>query len=232
MLSVQNVTKKYGKVLAVDEVSFEVGKGEIAVLLGPNGAGKSTIIKCIAGLLQYNGKIAIDDHINKGVEAKKILGYVPETASLFDALTIQEHIEFIAKAYRLKGYKEYANELFDRFDLSDKTDKLGKELSKGMQQKVSICCGVIIRPKVILFDEPMIGLDPKAIKELKALFVELKDQGCSVLISTHIIDTIKEVWDKILIMNKGKIVSSISRDEIKDESEIEERFFAVTGGAK
>lgn len=122
--------------------------------------------------------------------------------------------------------------MFDRFDLSDKTDKLGKELSKGMQQKVSICCGVIIRPKVILFDEPMIGLDPKAIKELKALFVELKDQGCSVLISTHIIDTIKEVWDKILIMNKGKIVSSISRDEIKDESEIEERFFAVTGGAK
>ena len=116
--------------------------------------------------------------------------------------------------------------------MSDKRGKLGRELSKGMQQKVSICCGVIIRPKVVLFDEPMIGLDPKAIKEFKRLFMELKEQGCSVLISTHIIDTIKEVWDRILIMNQGKIVSNILRDEIGDEEEIEERFFAATGGVQ
>ena len=232
MLNVRGVTKRYGKVLAVDEMSFDVGEGEIAVLLGPNGAGKSTIIKCIAGLLQHRGEITIGDHINKGIEAKKVLGYIPETAALFDSLTVEEHIEFIAKAYRLKDYKRYADELFKRFDLSDKTDKLGKELSKGMQQKVSVCCGVIIRPKVILFDEPMIGLDPKDIKELKKLFVELKDSECSVLISTHIIDTIKEVWDKILIMNEGKIVSTILRGEVKDENEIEERFFEVTGGAE
>lgn len=232
MLKVESVTKNYGKVLAVDNMSFNVEAGEIAVLLGPNGAGKSTIIKCIAGLLQFSGEITIGGTKNKEIEAKKILGYVPETAALFDALSVEEHIHFIAKAYRLKDYQEYTSELFERFDLSDKTDKLGKELSKGMQQKVSICCGVITRPKVILFDEPMIGLDPKAIKELKKLFVELREQGCAVLISTHIIDTIKEIWDRILIMDKGTIVSSIFRDDIEDEDEIEKRFFAVTGGAK
>ncbi|MGI5851827.1 MAG: ABC transporter ATP-binding protein [Caldicoprobacterales bacterium] len=232
MLKVNEVTKKYGKVLAVDQMSFEVDPGEIAVLLGPNGAGKSTIIKCIAGLLQYDGEISVDGHMNKGIEAKQILGYVPETAALFDSLTVEEHINFIAKAYRLKDYEDYANELFERFDLSDKTDKLGRELSKGMQQKVSICCGVIIRPKVVLFDEPMIGLDPKAIKEFKKLFTELKDQGCSILISTHIIDTIKDVWDRILIMNKGQIVSNILRSEVGDEDEIEERYFAATGGSQ
>jgi len=232
MLKVNNVTKKYGKVLAVDQMSFNVEEGQIAVLLGPNGAGKSTIIKCIAGLLQHSGEITVGGHINKGIEAKRIIGYVPETPNLFDALTVEEHIHFIAKAYRLKDYEEYTNKLFERFDLEDKRDKLGKELSKGMQQKVSICCGVIIGPKVVLFDEPMVGLDPKAIKELKKLFLELKDMGCAVLISTHIIDTIKEVWDKILIMNQGKIVSVFYRDEVKDEKEIEERYFAVTGGAQ
>ena len=122
--------KKYGKVLAVDHMSFEVDQGEIAVLLGPNGAGKSTIIKCIAGLLQYDGEITVGGHVNKGIEAKQILGYVPETAALFDSLTVEEHINFIAKAYRLKDYEDYAGELFERFDLSDKTDKLGRELSR------------------------------------------------------------------------------------------------------
>ena len=194
MLNVQGVTKKYGKVLAVDDMSLRVDEGQIAVLLGPNGAGKSTILRCIAGLLQYDGVIMIGNSMNKDINAKRIIGYVPETAALYDSLSVEEHIHFIAKAYRLKDYQQYADELFDRFDLSDKREKLGRELSKGMQQKVSICCGVITMPKVILFDEPMIGLDPKAIKELKKLFTELKSQGCAVLISTHIIDTIKEVW--------------------------------------
>ena len=229
MLKVERVTKKYGKVLAVDDVSFTVEAGEICILLGPNGAGKTTVIKCCSGLLRHDGVITIDKHINKTIEAKRIFSYVPETPALYDALTVQEHLEFIAKAYRLTDYKEYAEELLERFDLADKKDKLGRELSKGMQQKVSICCAVITRPKVILFDEPMIGLDPKAIKELKKLFVELKDQGCAVLISTHIIDSIKELWDKVLIMNKGKIVSTLLRSEVVDENELEEKFFAATG---
>ncbi len=144
-------------------------------------------------------------------------------------LTVYEHLEYIANAYAIKDYKEKAEKLLKRFDLFDKRDKLGKELSKGMQQKVSICCGLITNPKVILFDEPMIGLDPKAIKELKSVFVELKEQGCSVIISTHIIDSIDEIWDKALIVNKGVVVFSTSREELKEKSQsLEEIFFKVT----
>lgn len=231
MLKVNDVIKRYGKVLAVDNMSFEVNAGEIGVLLGPNGAGKSTIIKCIAGLLRYEGSITIDQLENKSIEAKRLFSYVPEAPGLYDSLTVREHIEFIAKAYSLKDYEGYADLLLKRFDLEDKQDKLGKELSKGMQQKVSICCAAIIRPKVILFDEPMIGLDPKAIKELKSMFLELKDQGCALLISTHIIDSIKEIWDKVLIMNDGHIVENRQKSEIGHVDELEEIFFRVTGGA-
>lgn len=230
MLCVKGVTKRYGRVLAVNDMGFEVGAGEIGVLLGPNGAGKSTIIKCIAGLLQYDGEITIQGSINKSIEAKRLFSYIPETPALFDYLTVAEHIHFIAKAYKLKDYQAYMDQLLERFDLWDKQDKLGKELSKGMQQKVSICCGAVTRPEMILFDEPMIGLDPKAIKQLKQLIVEQKEAGCSVLVSTHIIDSIKEVWDKILIMHNGKTVSSIDRSEVSDNNEIEELFFQATGG--
>ncbi|NLA84326.1 MAG: ABC transporter ATP-binding protein [Clostridiales bacterium] len=232
MLKVSGVTKYYGKLLAVDEISFEINKGEIAILLGPNGAGKSTILKCIAGLLRYEGSIYIEGHLNKSIEAKRLFSYVPETPALYDALTVEEHMQFIAKAYRLKDYEEYKSEIFERFDLSDKTEKLGRELSKGMQQKLSICTSVLTRPSVILFDEPMMGLDPKAIKELKKLFLELKEAGCAVLISTHIIDSIKDIWDRIFIMHKGKIASTMDRSEVTGDNEVEERFFAVTGGTR
>lgn len=233
MLFVNNLTKKYDDFLAVDDISFDVNPGEVAILLGPNGAGKSTTIKCITGLLKYDGNISLADFDNKTVEAKKIFAYIPETPALFDMLTIEEHLEYIAHAYKVSDYKELAEELLERFDLADKKKKLGKELSKGMQQKVSICCGLIIKPKVMLFDEPMIGLDPKAIKELKKVFIELKEQGCAVLISTHIIDSIEEIWDKALIMNKGNIVLSRTRNEIEESGEsLEERFFEVTGDSE
>ena len=133
-------------------------------------------------------------------------------------------------AYKLKDWKEHAEKLLQRFDLDDKKDKLGKELSKGMQQKVSICCALVIKPKVVMFDEPMIGLDPKAIKELKAVFKELSDSKCTVLISTHIIDSVEEVWDRALIMNKGKVVLSRTRAELNEKTEnLEELFFEMTG---
>lgn len=231
MLKVKSLIKQYDNVVAVDNMSFHVNHGEIAVLLGPNGAGKSTTIKCIAGLLKYKGKIEINEFNNKSIQAKRLFSYVPETPALYDMLTVYEHFEYIANAYNIKDYKEKAEELLQKFDLWDKRDKLGKELSKGMQQKVSICCGLIISPKVILFDEPMIGLDPKAIKELKKVFLELRDKGCSIIISTHIIDSIDEIWDKALIMNKGIIVFSRTREELKEKNEsLEEAFFQVTEG--
>lgn len=230
VLEVKKVTKKYHKVEAVRDVSFNVPKGEITIILGPNGAGKSTLIKCIAGLLRFKGDILIDDLKNKTLEAKRILGYVPETPSLYELLTVKEHVDFVAKAYNIEGYEKRAEELYERFDLLDKKDKLGKELSKGMQQKVSIICGLITKPKLILFDEPMIGLDPKAIKELKNLFLELRDSGTSIIISTHIIDSILGIWDKALIMKEEKIIFERSKMELLENNEsLEEVFFKATG---
>jgi ABC-2 type transport system ATP-binding protein len=229
MLSVSNLTKRYESTLAADNLSFTVDQGETAVLLGPNGAGKSTTIKSIAGLLKFSGSISIDGKDNKTIEAKRLFGYVPETPALYDLLTVWEHMEFIGKAYGIESWQDRANALLSRFDMDDKKEKLGKELSKGMQQKVSICCALLPRPRMALFDEPMIGLDPKAIKELKAVFAELKSEGCAVLISTHIIDSIEEIWDKVLIMNRGRIVLSRTRADLEQGNEsLEDVFFRVT----
>ena len=229
MLNVYNVTKKYGKITANNNISLSVKDSEIAILIGPNGAGKSTIIKCIAGLLRFEGKIDISGYENKSLEAKKILGYVPEMPAVYDLLTVYEHLEFIARAYELKeNWKIYANELLERFELLDKKDKLGKELSKGMQQKLSICTAILHKPKVIIFDEPMVGLDPHAIKELKNLFVELKEGGASLLISTHMLDSVENYWDVAHIMMNGSFAATKYNNDIDNEKSLEELFFEIT----
>ncbi len=229
MLTVQNLTKKYGKVMANQDVSFEIPDGTITVMLGPNGAGKSTAIKSIIGFLKYEGIIKVNGIDNKSIEAKKIIGYVPEIPSLYPNLTVGEHLEFIARAYKLKNYKEYADELLERMELSDKKTKFGDELSKGMQQKLSICCGLLPKPRLVLFDEPMIGLDPHAIKELKNIFLELKAQGVSLLISTHMLDSVESLWDQTLIMKEGKVLANIKHQDMdQTEQTLEDLFFELT----
>lgn len=228
MFEVRSVTKKYGKVVANKDISFTVGDGEIAVLLGPNGAGKSTIIKCIAGLLRFEGEININGHDNKSLEAKKMLGYVPEMPAVYDLLTVGEHLEFMLRSYRMKD-DGYAESLLERFELFDKKDKLGKQLSKGMQQKLSICCALVHKPQAIIFDEPMVGLDPHAIKELKEIFKELKQQGVSVIISTHMLDSVESYWDKAYIMKDGSFCAERSANS-DDQKSLEELFFEITEG--
>jgi len=233
MISVQDVTKKYGKVIANDHISFNVENGSITVLLGPNGAGKSTIIKSIIGFLRYNGKVLIDGLDNKSVQAKREIAYIPEIPSLYRNLTVDEHLEFIARAYRLSNYSEYKEELLERFELTDKRTKFGDELSKGMQQKLSICCGLLPKPKNIMMDEPMIGLDPHAIKEVKLLLSQLKEEGCSILVSTHMIDSIDMLWDHTLIMKQGEIAANIKRNDLERSKEsLEDIFFQITEGGQ
>lgn len=231
MLTVTHVSKKYHKVIANDDINLVLPDGQIGILLGPNGAGKSTIIKCIIGFLKYQGLIQIDGQANKSLAAKKLVGYVPEIPSLYPNLTVNEHMEFIARAYKLTDYEAYKEELLARFDLDDKKNKFGDELSKGMQQKLSICCGLLPKPRLILFDEPMIGLDPHAIKELKKMFVELKEQGCSLLISTHMIDSIEQLWDTTYIMKDGKIAAVVTKEEAANGTKkLEDIFFEITEG--
>lgn len=229
MLEVKQVSKRYGKMYANENVNINIHPGEISVLLGPNGAGKSTIIKCIAGLLKYEGTISIEGFLNKSIEAKQRLGYIPEMPALYDMLTVWEHMEFIARAYKLTNWNAYAEELFERFELADKKNKLGSELSKGMQQKVSICCGLLPRPRVLLFDEPLVGLDPHAIKELKTLIVNEKNKGTAILISTHMLDSVNEFWDTTHIMMNGSIKAIRTRAEIEQSGEkLEDLFFEIT----
>jgi len=229
MLEVSNLSKRYGKTEAVKDVSFKVEKGEIAVLAGPNGAGKSTIIKSIAGLLKYDGNIKICGHNNKTIEGKRSIGYIPEMPALFPLLTINEHITLMAHAFGIKEYEGKAEEMLKLFDLWDKKNKYGSDLSKGMQQKVSICCALITEPKVLLVDEPMIGLDPKAIKNMKETLMELKKSGTAIVLSTHLLDSVQELWDRILIMKDGEFVLSKARHEFQDEfSSLEDIFFQFT----
>ena len=229
MLTVSNLTKRYDSLLANDDVSFEVQPGEIAVLMGPNGAGKSTAIKCIAGLLRFHGSILVCGVPNKKAEARRVFGYVPELPALFPLLTVWEHVEFISRAYQLQDWRERAEALLDRMELMDKKEKLGQELSKGMQQKLSLCCALLPQPKVIMLDEPLVGLDPHAIKELKTMLTELRDQGCAVLVSTHMLDSVAEFWDKALIMTSGKIMAIRTRAEIEESGEnLEQLFFSIT----
>ena len=226
MLSISGVTKKYGKTVANDNISFAVGDGQIGILLGPNGAGKSTIIKCITGLLRFTGRIEINGHENTSLEAKRQLGYIPEMPAVYDLLTVSEHLEFIRRAYRIED-ETYTQQLLERLELWDKKDKLGKELSKGMQQKLSICCALCHKPRVAVFDEPLVGLDPHAIKELKSIFRELKEDGVSVLISTHMIDSVEDYWDVANIMMNGRFAATKVNGQ-DDGKSLEELFFEIT----
>lgn len=224
MLKVSGVTKKFRKTVANNNITFELKAGEIGVLLGLNGAGKSTLIKCVCGLLDFQGDITVGGFDCRSNQAKGLIGYVPETPALYDYLTVGEHIEFIERAYVCKN-DELKNRLLDVFELSDKTDKLAKELSKGMQQKLSICCALVHSPSLVIFDEPMVGLDPYAIKALKKVFVELRNRGACVLISTHIIDSIAGLWDKAFILSNGELRA----EKCFGEGELEQVFFSITG---
>ena len=231
MLDVSHVTKKYGKVTACDDVSFHLDPGSVTVLLGPNGAGKSTIMKAVIGFLRYTGSITVHGLDNKTPEARRILGYIPELPSLYPNLTVSEHLEFLARAYRLTDYKARAEALLERFELTGKRKKFGDELSKGMQQKLNICLGLLPEPQLLLLDEPMVGLDPHAIKELKTCMEEMRAQGRTLLVSTHIIDSVDMLWDRTIIMQNGTLRANLTREELaSDGRTLEQVFFDVTEG--
>lgn len=226
MIEVKHLVKEYGKFVAVDDISLVAQDGEITILLGPNGAGKSTTIKSIAGLLNHDGDILINGDINTSMEAKKHFGYISEVPVLYEKLTVEEHIHFIGKAYRIESYMQYADELLEKFNLSDKKKTPAKNLSKGMTQKLSMILALLIKPKALLIDEPMIGLDPQAIEEVLQMLVELRNSGISILISTHIIDVINDIWNRAYIMDKGKIVKVVERSSLVEGETLKDIFFA------
>ena len=231
MLEVSHLTKKYGKATACSDLSFQLPAGSVTVLLGPNGAGKSTIMKAVIGFLRFEGSITVAGLPNHTAQARRVTGYVPELPSLYPNLTVSEHMEFIARAYRLNEYRSRAEALLRRFELWDTRKKFGDELSKGMRQKLSLCLGLLPEPRVLLLDEPMIGLDPHAIKELRRVMEELRGDGRTLLVSTHIIDSVDMLWDRAIILQHGAIRANLSRAELNANGRsLEQLFFDVTEG--
>lgn len=228
MIVINHLTKNYNGFKAVDDISLVAEPYKITVLLGPNGAGKSTTIKSIANLLKFDGEIQICGHKNDTIEAKKCFGYVSETPVLYDLLTIEEHIDFIGHAYQVENYKEIAEKYLKLFKLTEKRKVIAKELSKGMTQKLSMLLAIMIQPKALLVDEPMVGLDPQSIEDTLHILKELADSGCAILISTHIIDIVSDIFDEAYIMKKGQIIKHVRKEELEDES-LKEYFFEMTG---
>jgi ABC-2 type transport system ATP-binding protein len=234
-LTVHELTKSFGKFTALDNVSITVQPGEIVGLLGPNGAGKSTLMKCIAGLLRpSSGDVHIGPARARSSEANGMLGYIPEVPSIYDLLTPWEHMQFTALAFSLENWQPTAEDILERFDLSDKRDTLAGQLSKGMRQKVLIGCALLHDPFLYLFDEPTVGLDPQAQRELTNEMRRLREGGAAVLVSTHILAQIERLADRAVILNHGRIVAAGTLDELRQtynlpvNSALEDVFLQVT----
>lgn len=225
MLEVIRLTKEYRKLRAVDDLSFRISPGEIVGLLGPNGAGKTTALRCVAGILQPTaGQILINgyDVVMDQARAKQGLAFVPEMPSLYELLTVDEHLRFVAMCFNsLDLYDQEGASLLEKYDLSEKKNELVATLSKGMRQKLSIACAMIHRANVLLFDEPLIGIDPAGVHEVKQEILQAKANGSSILISTHLLDTAEKLCDRVIILARGRKVAEGTLEELRTMSNLQ-----------
>lgn len=225
MLEVDGLVKDYKSFRAVEGVSFHVRPGEIVGLIGPNGAGKTTVLRCCAGILRPTlGHVRINGHdiVLNQAQAKAGLAYVPEVPSLYELLTVEEHLKFVAMCFNtIDVFEAEKDILLDRYDLTAKKNNLVATLSKGMRQKLAVACAMVHRATVFLFDEPMIGIDPAGVAEFKQELARARDAGCSVLVSTHLLDTAERLCDRVVIMAKGKILASGTLDELRNASHLD-----------
>ncbi|HSJ64626.1 MAG TPA: ABC transporter ATP-binding protein [Gemmatimonadaceae bacterium] len=211
MISVQDLTKLYGEVLAVDGLSFDVGAGEILGLVGPNGAGKTTTLRALAGILRpTRGRILIagTDLAADPVQAKRALAFVPDEPQLFDDLTVIEHLRFTARLYGVTDVEQLAPAMLDEMELTPKRDVLTPELSRGMKQKLAIACALLHRPRVLILDEPLTGLDPAGMRRMKNTIVARARDGAAVILSSHLLDLVEELCTSLLVIQRGREVAS------------------------
>ncbi len=215
-LSVEHLTRRFGKLIAVDDLSFHAARGSILGLLGPNGAGKTTTLLCLAGLLRPDaGALALDAN-PLGSDRGRVVALIPETPEVYGMLTIWEHLVFVAKSCKLSGeWMARATDLLQRLDLYERRDSLGETLSKGMRQKTLIAATVLAGAPVLLLDEPMIGLDPKGQRELRGILRELRNAGTAIVLSTHLLESAEAICDNVLVLNHGHAVISAPIAELR-----------------
>ena len=238
MIDVQGLTKLYGTLEAVRDLSFGVASGEVLGLVGPNGAGKTTTLRCIVGIVRpTRGTIRVGGHdvTQDPVAAKRLLAFMPDEPHLFDYLTVEEHLRFTARLYGVADVDRRLPALLQELELSEKARVLPGELSRGMKQKLVIACGLLHDPQALLLDEPLTGLDPAGIRRMKETIKERARQGAAVLLSSHLLHLVEEVCTRVLIMQGGRKVALGTIDEIlagrpdlRGRS-LEEIFLALTG---
>jgi ABC-2 type transport system ATP-binding protein len=238
MIHVRNLTKRYGDFTAVDDLSFHVAPGEVMGLVGPNGAGKTTTLRSITGIIPFSSgsvEIAGFDLKKDPVGAKGQLAFIPDEPQFFEHLTVTEHLEFMARLYNVEDAGEHGPRLLDRLELTEKAQDLPSQLSRGMRQKLAIACALLHRPKALLFDEPLTGLDPAGMRRMKATLKQEAEEGTAVILSSHLLHLVEELATDILVLAKARAVALGPIDEIKNSRPelegqgLEEVFLALTG---
>jgi len=238
LIEVEGLQKLYGNFPAVQGLSFRVGSGEVLGLVGPNGAGKTTTIRSIAGIIiPTSGRIRIAGHdlAKDPVAAKAALAFIPDEPHLFEYLTVDEHLRFIARLYQLGDVSDRIPGLLEELDLSDKRNALPGELSRGMKQKLAIACGLLHQPRALLLDEPLTGLDPVGIRRMKRTIMRRAAEGSGVILSSHLLHLVEEICTRVLIMQRGTVVAFGTMAEIlKTRPELQSRnledvFLALIG---
>jgi ABC-2 type transport system ATP-binding protein len=238
LIEVIDFHKAYNATVAVKGLSFDVQAGQVLGLLGPNGAGKTTTMRAICGVIPpTRGKLIVSGHdvVNEPVAAKSLLAYVPDDPKLFDTLTVWEHLRFIASAYRVNDFEADATRLLDQFELTPKRDALAQDLSRGMRQKVAICCAYLHRPRAILFDEPLTGLDPHGIRTMKASVRQHAANGAAVVVSSHLLALVEDLCTHLLILHHGERLffgrvedARSTFAAVSGDTSLEEVFFRAT----
>ena len=242
MIEINNLVKRYGDKAAVNNVSLQVNGGEVFGFLGPNGAGKTTTIKVIVGLLQPTAgtvKVAGYDVQTQPLPAKAASGYVPDTPNLYAKLTGRELLRFVGDLYDLdrKQVAQRTEELLQMFDLTSAADDTVDSYSHGMQQKISLAAALMHDPKVLVLDEPTVGLDPKSARLIKDILRQMADRGAAIFLSTHILEIAERMCDRIGIINKGELIAVGTMNELRSlgkagETSLEDIFLGLTGGAE
>src|SRR5438093_11364423 len=238
MIQVEGLTKLYGELVAVNELSFAVQPGQVLGLVGPNGAGKTTTLRCLSGIIPATrGAIRICGHeiAADPIPAKRQLAFVNDEPRLFDYLTVEQHLTFTARIYQVRDYEPLAGRLLDELELAQKKDSLPGELSRGMKQKLAIACGLLHSPKVIYFDEPLTGLDPIGIRRMKDSILKRARDGVAIIISSHLLHLVEEICSHILILKQGRKIIDGTINEITQkfseqpgDANLEEVFFRAT----
>jgi ABC-2 type transport system ATP-binding protein len=238
-IAVQQLRRTFGDFIAVEDLTFDVAPGEIVGLIGPNGAGKTTTLRSLAGILRpTSGKVLIDGHdiVEDPIEAKRRLAFMPDEPHLFEYLTIEEHLRLVARLYGVEDFDRRSHALIDELELRGKERSLPGELSRGMRQKVVIACGLVRTPSVLLFDEPLTGLDPIGIRRMRETIVARGRAGASVLVSSHLLHLVEEICTRVIIMDHGKKIADGTVAELASRadltaagSSLEQIFMRVTG---